>query len=125
MRRLQQVLLLIAVSVFCVLLWKLDARQVLATVAGVGWGFLLILPQEGGCHFFNAAAWSCAFPADQARHFKLRELWLLRVLGDALNYLTPSATLGGEVARATMLHHAETAEARASSVVVAKFTQIL
>jgi len=124
-RHLQRLLLVAAVAAFAVLLWKLDARAVFQTALGVGWGFLLILPQEGFCHCFNALAWSLAFPLEQSRHFKFRELWLLRVLGDSLNYLTPSATIGGEVARATMLHHAETAEARASSVVVAKFTQVL
>lgn len=124
MKHFQRAALAVALGVFIVLLWKLDARQVLGIALGVGWGFLLILPQEGGCHLLNAAAWRLAFPESQARHFRLGELWLLRVLGDSLNYLTPSATIGGEVARAMMLHHAETAEARASSVVVAKFTQI-
>ncbi len=125
MKHVQRGLLIVAIAAFFILLWKLDARVVLSTALGVGWGFLLIVPQEGFCHFFNSAAWLCAFPEDQAKHFRLRELWVLRVLGDALNYLTPSATIGGEVARAMMLHHAETAEARASSVVVAKFTQVL
>ncbi len=125
MRHLQRAVLALAAAVFLFLLWKLDARLVLRTALGVGWGFLLILPQEGFCHLFNASAWRLSFAQNQARHFKLRELWLLRVLGDSLNYLTPSATIGGEVARALMLHHSETAEARASSVVVAKFTQIL
>jgi uncharacterized protein (TIRG00374 family) len=124
-RNLQRAVIAVSVAVFIFLLWKLDARAVFKMALGVGWGFLLILPQEGFCHFYNAAGWRFAFPKDQAQHFKLRELWLLRVLGDSLNYLTPSATIGGEVARALMLHHAESAEARASSVVVAKFTQIL
>ena len=124
MRFFQRATLSVALAVFGYLLWKLDAREVLKIALGVGWGFLLILPQEGFCHLFNAAAWRLAFPEAKAARFKLGELWLLRVLGDSLNYLTPSANIGGEVARALMLHHEGTAEERASSVVVAKFTQI-
>jgi hypothetical protein len=47
------------------------------------------------------------------------------VAGDGVNYLTPSATIAGEIIRPGMLGGYLPAEARNSSVVVAKFAQSL
>ena len=45
------------------------------------------------------------------------------VLGDAVNYLTATAGLGGEFVRAHYLRHQASAKALAASVSVAKLTQ--
>jgi hypothetical protein len=125
MKTLERSLLVIGIAMFGVLVWKMDAATVAGLILRVGWGMALILPQEAVAHVLNALGWRFAFAADRAGSFPLRELIRLRIAGDAINYLTPSGTIGGEIARTAMLNKAETAEVRTASVLVAKCTQTL
>jgi len=107
------------------LAWRLDLWMVEAALAHLGWGMALIVGQEIVAHLFNAVAWRFAFTPDDARAVPLGELLRLRIAGDAVNYLTPTATLGGEVARTAMLRAGLDPGAGAVSVIVAKVTQTL
>lgn len=125
MKRFERVILGVGVAALLVILWKVDASAVLALVAQVRWGLVFVIAQEIVAHVFNAYGWRFAFPPKAAASFHILELIKLRVAGDAVNYLTPSATIAGEVARTAMLNDSEGAEVRASSVLVAKVTQAL
>lgn len=125
MKPAEKAILAIGVFALGVLLWRMDAAAVFALVAQVRWGLLFIIAQEIVAHVFNAVGWRLAFPPDKAASFSLPELLRLRIAGDAVNYLTPSATIAGEVARTAMLNDSQGPEVRASSVLVAKFTQAL
>jgi glycosyltransferase 2 family protein len=108
-----------------ILLWRIDLAAVRAALVHVGWGLPLILGQEIVAHVFNALGWRFAFARDDAPAFSLTELLRLRVAGDAINYLTPTATIGGEVARTAMLSDARGAETKTVAVIIAKSTQTL
>jgi lysylphosphatidylglycerol synthase-like protein len=125
MRIFQKAVLGIGALVLAVLLWRMDAEEVGRLVLRMGWGMVLVIAQEIVAHILNATAWRFAFFTDQAAAFSLLELVKLRVAGDAINYLTPSATIAGEFARAAMLDRSHAIEIRAASVVVAKCTQTL
>ncbi|TBR17497.1 hypothetical protein EPO15_16810, partial [bacterium] len=105
------------------LLYKLDARETAALAFQVRWAFALILVQELGAHALNALGWRLAFrPADAGR-FRFRDLLAYRVMGDGVNYLTPSATIAGEFARANLLSETAPLPVRVNGVVAAKATQ--
>ena len=125
MRLAQKIILLVGLATLVWLFWTLDAAAVWNLVASVGWGFTVIIAQEIGAHVFNAAGWRLAFSAEHAASFPFRELLKCRIIGDGINYLTPSAQLAGEFARATMLNRSQPVEVRVSGVAVAKFTQTL
>ncbi len=125
MRIFQRVVLGVGALTLAVLLWKMDAETAGRLVLHVGWGMALIIAQEIVAHLLNAAGWRFAFSPDQAPAFSFLELVKLRIAGDAINYLTPSATIAGEIARTGMLDRSHALEIRAASVVVAKFTQTL
>jgi glycosyltransferase 2 family protein len=108
-----------------VLLWRIDLNAVKLSLLHVGWGMTLVLGQEIVAHVLNAWGWRFAFTREAARHFPLSELIRLRVAGDAINYLTPTATIGGEVARTALLSDASGVETRAVSVIIAKTSQTL
>ena len=108
-----------------VLVWRIDLNAVQLALFHVGWGMALVLSQEIVAHVLNASGWRFAFTREVAARFSLRELVRLRVAGDAINYLTPTATIGGEVARTAMLSDACGADVRAVSVIIAKATQTL
>ncbi|MBI3297471.1 MAG: flippase-like domain-containing protein [Elusimicrobia bacterium] len=105
------------------LLWQLDPAETLAMTLQVGWLFVPILFQELGAHLFNAWAWRCAFRPEHAASFSLRDLLRYRVMGDGVNYLTPSATIAGEFARASLLSDSQPMAVRVNGVVAAKFAQ--
>jgi len=108
-----------------ILLWRIDLNAVQLSLLHVGWGMALVLSQEIVAHVLNAWGWHFAFTREVAPCFSLGELIRLRVAGDAINYLTPTATIGGEVARSAMLSDVGGADVRAVSVVIAKATQTL
>src|SRR5438132_7086273 len=121
----QKVLLGLGTLSLGILVWRVDVNVVRAALLQVGWGLALVLGQEAIAHLLNALGWRFAFPREDAGAFALGELIRLRVAGDAINYLTPTATIGGEVARAAMLSDSRTIDVRATSVIVAKSTQTL
>ncbi len=125
MKTAQKLLLLVGLIVLGILLWKLDAGKVWGMVAMVGWGFALILGQEIVAHLFNAAGWKLAYRPRESRAFRYRDLIRYRIIGDGVNYLTPSAQLAGEFARASMLDEKQPIEVRLSGVVVGKVAQAL
>ncbi|MDE2290701.1 MAG: flippase-like domain-containing protein [Elusimicrobia bacterium] len=105
------------------LLWRLDPRRTAELALTVGWLFVPIFLQEVGAHGLNALGWRLAFRPENAASFSFWDLFRYRVMGDGVNYLTPSATIAGEFARASLLSDAEPLPVRVNGVVAAKFSQ--
>jgi len=125
MRYFERAVLLVGLATLAVLLFKFDAGAVWGLVSRVGWGFLVILPMQLCDHALNAVGWRYAFAAADAARVPFWQLVRVRVAGDGVNYLTPSATIAGEIIRPGMLAGPLSPEVRNSSVVVAKFAQSL
>src|SRR5215831_13242623 len=125
MTTIERVAFAVAAGTLAALVWMLDPAAVGKMVLGVGWGMILILSQEIVAHVLNAFGWRLTFTAEQAQTVPLAELVKLRIAGDAVNYLTPSATVAGEFTRTAMLNDSHRFEVRAASVLVAKCAQTL
>ena len=121
---IERLLLAGGVVLFCVLLYRLGGQAVLANLQIVGWGIVLIVLQDLLAVSANAAAWWVAFPSPRPA-IPFPKLLIARIAGDALNYLTPTATLGGEFARTRMLAKYAPTTSVVASVTVAKFSHIL
>lgn len=125
MKLAQKIILAIGALTLIVLFWKMDAGAVLELVLHVGWGFAIIIVQETGAHCLNALGWRYAMRPETVPHYPYRELFKLRIIGDGVNYLTPSATIAGEFARAAQLNDSQPFDVRLAGVVAAKFAQAL
>src|SRR5262245_65190881 len=88
----------------------------------IGWGLVVILSVESLNVVFNTVGWALAFPKGE-RTVTARHLLAARLAGDAVNYLTPSATVGGELLRVRLLSPQTPASLRWASVTVAKIGQ--
>jgi len=88
----------------------------------IGWGFALIIGQELIAFTVNTLGWRAAFPEEGA-DLPFRELFAARIAGDAINNLTPTATVGGEVVRVRMLQGKVDSTIAWASVAIAKITQ--
>ena len=81
---------------------RLGADNILANLRMVGWGILLIIAAEILAFLANTLGWRVAFPR-QGVVPSFGQLLLARIAGDGVNYLTPTATMGGEFVRVRML----------------------
>lgn len=95
-----------------------------ANLRGVGWGIVLVLGQEVLAFAANTWGWRWSFPRSvPAPSFK--DLLRARIAGDAFNYVTPTASIGGEFVRLQMLAPQASHIPVAASLSVAKLAQTL
>lgn len=121
-RRIETVLLLLGVVLFIYLLGQIGVAAVASNLLLIGWGFALVIGQEIFAYVFNTLGWKAAFP-DGSPRLSFAELLAARIAGDAINNLTPTATMGGEVVRARMLRGRVDSTTAWASVAIAKITQ--
>ena len=110
-------------ATFLYLLFAFDPARVWGHVVAFGWGFAALLPFQILDHMLNATGWKLAFPPDSARRADFWDLVRVRIAGDGVNYLTPSANIGGEFVRPGMLRSSLPDDVKVTSVLVAKITQ--
>jgi uncharacterized membrane protein YbhN (UPF0104 family) len=87
---------------FVYLLLKIGLNTVLAQLARFGPWFLALIALGLGWLFIQACAWHLV----QAAHFRpvpLLSLFRAKIISDSLNALIPSASVGGDAARAFMI----------------------
>lgn len=102
--------------------WQIGLAGLARDLRLIGWGLAVILLVESLNVLFNTWGWGLAFPAGE-RTVSSRRLLAARLAGDGVNYLTPSATVGGELLRVRLLGGAVPLGLRWASVSVAKLGQ--
>lgn len=116
--RTNTVLLFLGLALFALLLLKVGPMMVYAHLRSLGWRFLLVLPPYALGYLLHTLGWRATL---KERPLPLSKLFSFRMAGEALNYLTPSASLGGEPVKAYLLKRAGIPlEEGLASVVVAK-----
>ena len=96
--------------------------ELVRDLSTIGWGLAVVVMIEGLAVGFSTAGWALAFPPGE-RSVGAGRLLGLRLAGDAVNYLTPSATLGGELLRIRLLAGLGPSSVTWASVGVAKLGQ--
>ena len=118
---LERGLLVGGLVLFFVLLHRLGVGAVWENLLLIGWGFAPIVGQEMAAITFNTLGWRWAFPPPRPS-LPFWPLAVARLAGDAINNLTPTATMGGELIRARMLGTPDSSAVWAS-VAIAKISQ--
>lgn len=121
-RRLERGFFVLGLLLFAWLLHRFGWQSVVDAVRLAGWGLLAIVLQEIAAHWCNTLGWWWAFPRGEKRP-PFSSLFVARMAGDATNYVTPTATLGGEFVRLSMLRGSMRGAPLAASLAVAKFAQ--
>jgi hypothetical protein len=109
-------------TILAVILWRVGLESLVRDLRLIGWGLGAILLVESANVVLNTCGWALAFPPGE-RPVSIRRLLAARLAGDGVNYLTPSATVGGEFLRIRLLGHDAPASLRWASVSVAKIGQ--
>jgi uncharacterized protein (TIRG00374 family) len=70
---------------------------------GPYWSWLVLLPYVA-INMVDTFGWRCTLPEDARRKVPFVSLYLARMAGEAVNSVTPTATVGGEPVKAFLLH---------------------
>ena len=99
-----------------------DPAALSANLRLAGWGILLVIGQEIIAVVANTLGWWAAFPKPRPA-VPFRHLVAARLAGDAFNYVTPTASIGGELVRGRVLAGQASRMDLATSIAVAKLCQ--
>ena len=126
MRRLSQICILLGLALFAVVLWQADLGDGMARLAGVGWAALGLVAVYAGVMLLDSVVWLIAWPGVPLNPRWLGRLMLARLIGEAVNGVTPGG-LAGEPVKLTLLHrrHGLDLQAGVASVVVGRTLNLL
>lgn len=95
MRRAETIFIAIALVFYAWFLAHYGPGQVLGYVRMAGWGLALTISLESISRIFNTLGWRVTIE-HYPRNLRFVELFAARIGGEAVDYVTPSAQLGGQ-----------------------------
>lgn len=119
MRKLQTILLVLGIGFFIYLLARIGVRELGRELAGLGWGLVPLVLAEGMAEMIHTVGWRYCLTGP-LRTISWLSLFHIRIAGYAINYLTPTAALGGEVTKTVLLASRHRGPEAATGVVVDK-----
>ncbi|MGH8024489.1 MAG: lysylphosphatidylglycerol synthase domain-containing protein [Limisphaerales bacterium] len=121
MKKLHFSLLALGLSFLGYLVWKVGAVRLWHELASLGWGLALFVAFEFLAEGLHAIGWSYCLSAPY-RRMSWFQLFRIRLAGNAINYLTPTAALGGEVTKAALLSSKHKGPEAISGVLVGRLS---
>jgi glycosyltransferase 2 family protein len=116
-------LLVAGVVVLVALVRHVGAARLLEDLRGFGWAIVVVIACELVIDACNTAAWRCTLPIDAPVGYGL--LFWVRQAGVAINQVTPTATVGGEVVKTVLLRPRLRVAATGASLVSARMSYAL
>lgn len=124
MKTLSRVFLAAGIALFAYLLFRIGPAVLAADLRRVGARLLLLVALGAVTFSLDTLGWRFAIPAAE-RRVPFPSLFAMRIAGDAVNYVTPSAAVGGELVRIALLRRYLAATPAIASVVLLVLTQFL
>lgn len=122
-RTLQLALVAGGIALFAWLVHRIGVTQLAADLQGFGVAIFAVIAFELAIDACNTLAWRCILPA--SRPIGFWRLYWVRQAGVAINQLTPTATVGGEVAKTMLLRSLLPGATVAASLVAARMSYAL
>src|SRR5215475_11447975 len=101
------------------LIWKIGLREIWHELRSLGWGLIPLIMAEGIAEMIHTLGWRHCMN-EPYRNLRWFFLFRVRMAGYAINYLTPAATLGGEVTKGTLLASAHKGPGAVTGVLIGK-----
>ncbi len=95
MRRAETIFIVIAIAFYAWFLTHYGPRQVIGYVRMAGWGLALTISLEAAARIANTLGWRVTIE-DYPPNLSFFELFAARIGGEAIDYVTPSAQIGGQ-----------------------------
>ncbi|HLX72327.1 MAG TPA: lysylphosphatidylglycerol synthase domain-containing protein [Verrucomicrobiae bacterium] len=119
MKVLNAILLALGTALLAGLLWSIGPKELWRELSSFGWGLIPFMMCEGIAEMIHTFGWRRCFNGE-LRTVPWSFLFRVRMAGYAINYLTPTASLGGEVTRTTLLASKGRVSQAASGVLIGK-----
>jgi uncharacterized membrane protein YbhN (UPF0104 family) len=118
-KKLQTVLLVLGIVFLAVLLARIGVLELWHELGLLGWGLIPLVLCEGVGEMIHTFGWRECL-SGQLRSLSWWTLFRVRMAGYAINFLTPTAALGGEVTKGTLLASYHRGPEAASGVLIGK-----
>lgn len=102
MKKFHAILLLLGLVFLSCLIWRIGVRELWHELIMLGWGLVLVILLEFVAEGIHSIGWRCCLSEKHGR-LPWHRLFRIRMAGYAINYLTPTAALGGEATKAALL----------------------
>lgn len=93
----------VGILLLVLLLYHAGVDDIHDRMGDLGWTSPLVLLPWSAIAILDALGWRCTLPSVNGKRVPLRSLALVRMAGEALNSLTPTAAVGGEPVKAHLL----------------------
>jgi uncharacterized protein (TIRG00374 family) len=120
MKKFNMILLFAGLLFLGGLVGHLGAGQLWQELRLLGWGLFPFILGEGIAEMIHTVGWRCCL-ARPYRSLSWWRLYQIRMAGYAINYLTPTAAMGGEALRINLLAMHHRGPKAASGVLIEKF----
>lgn len=102
-RRRNVALVVVGLVLLGLLVWSTDAEELLGHMRTLGWRAPLVLIPYLFIAWVDAIGWRFTLPVAMRSQVPFSVLYLTRMAGEAVNSVTPTATVGGEPVKAHVL----------------------
>ncbi len=120
MKKLHRAIAGLGLVFLAYLVWRVGPGELWQQLKALGWGAGILILSEGLANLAHTAGWRHCLQGEQ-RNTGLFPLFRMAMAGFAINYLTPSASVGGDVTKAALLASPRQGAQAASSVLLDKF----
>lgn len=119
MKKFHTVCVLLGFGLLAFLIQQIGFQELWRQMGLLGWGLVPLVLIEIVADALHTVGWRHCLPWT-LRSLSFSRLFRIRLAGYAINYLTPTATLGGEITKGTLLSMNRTATGAFQGVVVGK-----
>jgi uncharacterized protein (TIRG00374 family) len=112
-------LLAVGAAFLAYLIWRIGPGEIWRQFTSLGWGLIPLVMAEGIAEMIHTLGWRHCMN-EPYRSLSWFFLFRVRMAGYAINYLTPTATLGGEVTKGTLLASAHKGPGAVTGVLIGK-----
>jgi uncharacterized membrane protein YbhN (UPF0104 family) len=124
MRRLETIIVILALAFYAWFLSHFGTRQVWDYVRLAGWGLVLTISLEAIARVANTFGWWVTI-GSYGHDLRFGQLFAARIAGEAVDYVTPSAQLGGQFVSAMMVRRNLEMAAGLSTVIIASLCEMV
>ncbi len=116
--------LVFGVILLAVLIWGIGLGKLWQELVQLGGGLILIIFIEGGADLLHAQGWRHCLSGPH-RSLSFFQAYRIRLVGSSINYLTPTAGMGGEVTKGALLSGYHQGPEAATGVIIGKLSYAL
>lgn len=124
MKAFHTICVVLGIALLAFLVWEIGPSRLWGDLSTLGWGLVPLVLIEGVADIFHTLGWRHCLSGTH-RSISFFRIFRIRLSGYSINYLTPTASLGGEVTKGTLLTRDQGAAGAVTGVLIGKLAYTL